>query len=65
MDCIKYSREYEVELLFDGKSVPMVPFVEEIVENVVVGLAKSLDGFEPDTEIKIILSPKQNRRQGG
>jgi hypothetical protein len=57
---MKYSGNYDVEILVGDDELPMVPFVGEIVENVIVGLLKSLDGFDPSSEIKITLSPKND-----
>ena len=54
----KYTGMYHVDLRFSGETVPMVPFVKEVVENVICGLVKSLDGFDPDAEISIVLKPK-------
>ncbi len=54
----KYHSMYDVDLRFSGETVPMVPFVKEVVENVICGLVKSLDGFDPDAEISIVLKPK-------
>jgi hypothetical protein len=55
---MKYKGNYDVEILVGGEELPMVPFVGEIAENVLVGLLKSLDGFDPTAEIRITLSPK-------
>lgn len=43
----------DVELLQDGKPVPMVPFVTDVVRNVVLGLVKSLHGVDPEANITI------------
>lgn len=58
MGCKKYRGNYDIEILVNEEELPMVPFVSEIAENVLVGLLKSLDGFSPEADIKITLSPK-------
>lgn len=51
----KYAGKYEVELTIGDKVIPMVPYVESVIENVVYGLVKTLDGFSEDADIKISL----------
>jgi molybdopterin-guanine dinucleotide biosynthesis adapter protein len=48
-DCAIY--ESNVELLLDGKPLPMVPFVQDIIKGAVLGMAKELRGFENNKEI--------------
>ena len=45
--------EYEVTMTFDGEEVPMMPFVEGMVRDVVLGLAENLKGYEEGAEIVI------------
>lgn len=52
---IQGNNDYLVELEFNGKPVLMVPFVEEIVRNVILGLAKPMRGYTPGDEIKVII----------
>lgn len=35
-----------VELVIDGVAIPMVPFVQRILKNAVLGVAKELDGYK-------------------
>lgn len=56
-DC-KYDGNYEVELIIGDKTIPMVPYVESVIENVVYGLVKSLDGFADNVDIKLNLKRK-------
>ncbi len=46
-------KEYEVELKFDGEDVYMMPFVEGMVRDVVLGLARNLKGYEEGKEVLI------------
>lgn len=50
---IKDKNEYEVSMTFDGEEVGMMPFVEGIVRDVVLGLAENLKGYEEGKEIVI------------
>ena len=43
----------DVELRIDGEEIPMVPFVQKTLKNVVVGAVKALDGYEEGKEIVI------------
>ncbi|HPO04141.1 MAG TPA: hypothetical protein PLV37_01320 [Bacillota bacterium] len=47
--------DYVVEVQFDGKTIPMVPFVQEVIRNVVIGLMKSLRGYEHGAEIRLLI----------
>ena len=49
----KDKSEYEVSMTFDGEEVGMMPFVEGIVRDVVLGLAENLKGYEEGKEIVI------------
>ena len=51
--------DHTLELEFDGKAVQMVPFVKEIICNVVLGIARTMRGFTDDSEIKIVI--KKNK----
>lgn len=46
-------RSQEVELYVDGKAVPMVPFVQRILRNAVLGVAQELRGFRAGSSIEI------------
>lgn len=50
---MKDKNEYEVSMTFDGEDVGMMPFVENIVRDVVLGLAQNLKGYEEGKEIVI------------
>ena len=49
----KEKKAYEVTMTFDGEEVGMMPFVEGIVRDVVLGLAENLKGYEEGKEIVI------------
>ncbi len=49
----KDKSEYEVTMTFDGEEVGMMPFVEGMVRDVVLGLAENLKGYEEGMEIVI------------
>ena len=49
----KEKDEYEVTMTFDGEEVGMMPFVEGLVRDVVLGLAENLKGYEEGMEIVI------------
>jgi len=51
--------DHSLEVSFDGKEVPMVPFVKEIFCNVVLGIARTMRGFTEDSEIKIVLKKEK------
>ncbi len=44
-----------IELFIDGKQVPMVPFVQKILKNTILGLVGSLDGYREGASISIKL----------
>ena len=46
----KDKSEYEVTMTFDGEEVGMMPFVEGMVRDVVLGLAENLKGYEVKPE---------------
>lgn len=47
----------EVSVTSNGAEVPMMPFVKETVESVVLGLMKSLKKVELDGELVIRIGP--------
>ena len=49
----KDKKEYEVTLTFDGEEIGMMPFVEGMVRDVVLGSATNLKGYEEGKEIVI------------
>lgn len=48
-DCAIY--ESDIELLLDGKPLPIVPFVQDFIKGAVLGMAKELRGYENNTEL--------------
>ncbi|MDD2484535.1 MAG: hypothetical protein PHQ50_05900 [Eubacteriales bacterium] len=50
---------YEVNVTFDGKEIPMVPFVKEVFCNVILGIAKTMRGYTEDTEIRIVVKKEK------
>ncbi|MDR0876174.1 MAG: hypothetical protein LBN12_08200 [Clostridiales Family XIII bacterium] len=50
-DCV-LSR-MDVELLIDGKLINIVPFVQRILKNAVLGVVRELDGYHDDSRIEI------------
>jgi uncharacterized membrane protein len=52
-------KNYIVEVEFDGEHVPMAPFVHDIIKNVILGLMKSILGYFPGKEIKIIMKQQE------
>jgi len=44
-----------VELYVDGAAVPMVPFVQKILKNAVLGVARELRGFRAGKRIEVRL----------
>jgi hypothetical protein len=51
--------EREVEILVNGKKLPLGAFVEKLVGDTVAALVGSLKGGEDGGEIKISIRPKQ------
>ena len=43
----------KVKLQIDGKNIEMVPFVEKILSNTVLGIVKELEGYQEGKEINI------------
>ena len=46
----------EVELLVDGNKIQIVPFVEDILANAVLGVVKELEGYKKGKEIKVTIN---------
>ena len=46
----------EVELLVDNNKIQIVPFVEDILANAVLGVVKELEGYKKGKEIKVIIN---------
>ena len=50
-DCIL--KESKVKLQIDGKDIDMVPFVQNILSNAILGVVKELEGYEKGKEITV------------
>ena len=50
-DCIL--KESKVKLQIDGKDIDMVPFVQNILSNAILGVVKELEGYQKGREITI------------
>jgi molybdopterin-guanine dinucleotide biosynthesis protein B len=50
-DCVLISQE--IELKINGQSVDMVPFVQKLLRNAVMGVITELSGFHNNTEIEV------------
>ena len=55
---MKEAGEKDLVLKFNGEDVPMVPFVESILKETVLGLVKSLKGYEEGMDVTIELKEK-------
>ena len=55
---MKEAGEKDLVLKFDGEDVPMVPFVEGIIKETVLGLVKTLKGDEEGMNVTIELKEK-------
>ncbi len=49
----------KVELLIDGKKVPMNKFVQKIVGSGIKGMVDTLDGVGPWKKLQITISPDE------
>ncbi|HZK57550.1 MAG TPA: molybdopterin-guanine dinucleotide biosynthesis protein MobB [Clostridia bacterium] len=47
----------KVELLVDNNKIQIVPFVEDILSNAVLGVVKELEGYKKGKEIKVTIHP--------
>lgn len=47
----------KVELLVDNNKIQIVPFVEDILSNAVLGVVKELEGYKKGKEIKVTIRP--------
>ena len=55
---MKEAGEKDLVLKFDGEDVPMVPFVEGIIKETILGLVKTLKGYEEGMNVTIELKEK-------
>ena len=49
----KDKSEYEVTLTLDGEEVSMMPFIEDILRDVVLGVVSNLKGYEEGQEVLV------------
>jgi hypothetical protein len=47
-------RDLKVELVVDGKAIPMNHFTQEIMEKIVSGVAESLRGVDPQWKKMVV-----------
>ena len=52
-DCVLWSQE--TELLVNGVPITMVPFVQDILKDSILGVVRHLRGFEENSTIEIRL----------
>lgn len=50
---MKTAGEKDVTVRLNGKDIEMVPFVENIIRETIVGMMSSLKGYEEDADIEI------------
>jgi hypothetical protein len=50
--------EHEVQVLCDGKSIPLVPFIEKFLGATLTAMIGTLKGAEEAKEITIVVRPK-------
>lgn len=55
---MKEAGEKDLVLKFNGEDVPMVPFVEAIIKETVLGLVKTLKGYEEGMDVTIEIKEK-------
>lgn len=61
-DCL--AMEGEVAMTFDGQRIGMVPFVERIAANMVLGLAREMKGYTDPKQITLTLRPRPKEETG-
>ncbi len=54
-DCVL--DQAKIELKVGNKEIIMVPFVQQILKNAVLGVARELDGYEENTDIHVRIRP--------
>ncbi|MCL2855541.1 MAG: molybdopterin-guanine dinucleotide biosynthesis protein MobB [Defluviitaleaceae bacterium] len=59
-DCVA---DKGVELLINGRPIKMVPFVQEILKNALVGVVSTLEGYEKGCDIEVRLSDNLLQQQ--
>jgi molybdopterin-guanine dinucleotide biosynthesis protein B len=50
-----------IELTIDGVKIPMVPFVQRILHNAVVGVVSELEGYQKGSAIKLSIGGELKR----
>ena len=59
-DCVLNKTNISLEI--DGKKIMMVPFVQNILRNAVLGVVKELDGYHEGAQIKISIGDSYDKR---
>lgn len=59
-DCVL--DQAQVRLSVNDQVVPMVPFVQNILRNALLGVVKELDGFQEDAKIKVEIGPSWQQK---
>jgi molybdopterin-guanine dinucleotide biosynthesis protein B len=59
-DCVL--DQARVHLSVNGKEIKMVPFVQNILENAVMGVVKELEGYQSDAKISIEIGPSWQQK---
>jgi len=59
-ECV--DKNQEITLKIDGNNISMVPFVQKILRNSVLGVVKELDGYKKDLKIEISFERTQQNR---
>lgn len=56
-DCVLINSKVKIQI--GGKDILMVPFVQNILSNVILGVVKELKGYEEGKEISVRILPKE------
>jgi molybdopterin-guanine dinucleotide biosynthesis protein B len=54
-DCVL--QKQSTELLINGTAIPMVPFVQSILRNAVLGVVRELEGYKEHSSIEVRIKP--------
>ena len=58
-DCVLSSAR--IKLFFDNREVELVPFVQNLLENVVTGVVRELKGYQPGSSIEVRIGCDEKR----
>lgn len=50
-------REFDLYVKLDGEEITLMPFIENMTRDVVLGVVRNLKGYEEGQEIEIVLKP--------